>query len=437
MPEVGIQTDGGNGGARRRSVLDVMEIGDGFGSFGIGPEVTTQADMLSDKMDLFSTTPVEGYMEHFRESRIYPIAGQNNLGPWGFHVPAMASLFLDASSMRLEGEVSIWERKSDGTEAMLTQDTNIIPINMLPVALFNNVEVSFNGLMVSFVSSPISNYKAYLETILSYNELSARTHLAGSRFKIDDVGKFGATTTSAKTNQEARLKWFAKSNAADFSIPLASDILRMDRYLMDRIALDIKLSRTNDQFLITQDKDDAKNYFVKVDKLVLVVRHIGLKQSYVEHVNKQLDSGKRARYPLVRTVLKSRVIATGESYTPIVDIFSGRMPSSIYFGFVKNSAFKGHKNENAFNFQSFDIGGVSLLVNSKCFPAQRYTPSFTDDVSTSKIMREYMGLMNNIGIQGGNESPLVTLERFHEGCTIFGFDLRFVYYMILIIHYIF
>ena len=249
--------------------------------------------------------------------------------------------------------------------------------------------------MVSFVSSPIANYKAYLETILSYNELAARTHLVGSRFKMDDDTKFGSTSAAGNVNQTARLKWFSKSNAVDFSMPLASDILRIDRYLIDRIALDIKLSRTNDQFLITQKVTDTKTYFVKIDKLALVVRHIGLKQSYVEYVNKQLDLGKRARYPLVRTVLKSRVIPTGESYTPVVDIFSGRMPSSIYFAFVKNSAFKGHKNENAFNLQAFDIGGVSLLVNSKSFPAQRYTPSFTDDVATSKIMREYQ-VMNSL-----------------------------------------
>ena len=186
---------------------------------------------------------------------------------------------------------------------------------------------------------------------------------------------------------------------------------------------DIKLSRSPDQFLITQDATDTKNYFVKIEKLSLVVRHIALKPDFVEHVNKSLDSGKRARYPLIRTVLKSRVIPQGESYTPIVDIFSGRLPVSVYFGFVLNSAFKGHKNQNPFHFQPFDIGSVSLLVNSKSFPATRYTPKFNQDVNKSLIMREYQGLMSNIGVSGGNEAPLVTLENFNDGCTIFGFDL--------------
>ena len=277
--------------------------------------------------------------------------------------------------------------------------------------------------MVSFVSSPIANYKAYMETIMSYNELAAKTHLLGSRFLMDDAGKFSDKTPSDNSNQSRRLEWYEKSNVVDFSFPLASDILRIDKYFMDRVSLDIKLSRASDSFLITQADADTKKYFVKIEKLSMVVRYIGLDPQFVEYVNKQLDQGKRARYPLIRTVLKSRIIQKGESYTPIVDIFTGRLPSSIYFGFVQNSAFKGHKNQNAYNFHHFDIGSISLLVNSKTYPATRYTPTFSQDVKTSKIMREYMGLMQNIGVSGGNEAPLITLENFHSGCTIFGFDL--------------
>ena len=91
--------------------------------------------------------------------------------------------------------------------------------------------------MVSFVSSPIAHYKTYMETILSYNELAAKTHLSGMRFLMDDVGDFGNTKPTADKNQDKRLKWFAGSNSVDFSMPLASDILRIDKYFMDRVAL--------------------------------------------------------------------------------------------------------------------------------------------------------------------------------------------------------
>ena len=317
----------GNGSdSRQRSNnhLDYYELAS-YGSFGIGSEAVSEADVFSDKLDLFANLPIEKQMENFRESKIYPVAGLNDTGPYNFHLPAMNSYFLDAGSIRLEGEVAIFERAGDGTEKKLTAaNNNLVPINMLPAALFNSIEVSINGLMVSFISSPISNYKAYLETILSYNKLAADTHLAGCRFLMDEPGKFDARTSTASPNAAKRMAWFANSNSVDFSMPLASDILRVDKYFMDRVALDIKLSRAPDEFLITQPADDNKKYFVKIEKLSLSVRHIGLNSTLVESINKSLDSGKRAKYPLIRTVLKTRVIQKGESHTPIVDLFTGK-----------------------------------------------------------------------------------------------------------------
>ena len=43
---------------KRRHEMDVMEIASG-GSFGIGPDVSTLADVYSDKLDLFSKPPIE------------------------------------------------------------------------------------------------------------------------------------------------------------------------------------------------------------------------------------------------------------------------------------------------------------------------------------------------------------------------------------------
>lgn len=72
-----------------------------------------------------------------------------------------------------------------------------------------------------------------------------------------------------------------------------------------------------------------------------------------------------ARFPLARTVMKSRVIPQGVDNHNIVDIFSGRLPSSIVIGFVLNSAFRGSWTENAYNFQNFGLTEINMLVNSK------------------------------------------------------------------------
>ena len=51
--------NGANGGGfKRRHEMDVMEIASG-GTFGVGPDITTQAEVYSDKLDLFSKPPTE------------------------------------------------------------------------------------------------------------------------------------------------------------------------------------------------------------------------------------------------------------------------------------------------------------------------------------------------------------------------------------------
>lgn len=105
--------------------------------------------------------------------------------------------------------------------------------------------------------------------------------------------------------------------------------------------------------------------FIKIDELRMVVRHIGMQPKFVEYVNRQLQMGRRARFPLTRTVMKTRVISAQESSANIVDLFNGRLPTSLVFGLVDNSAFRGDLELNPYNFQHFNLTNVKLLVNSK------------------------------------------------------------------------
>jgi len=136
----------GNGHTKKRKAdeMDIVEFGS-YGSFGIGPEVTTQAEVYSDKLDLFSIAPTEKQMKSFRETRYFPTAGLTQDGPYTFSIPGMSSYFLDAGSIYCEGQVSIFKRNDDGTVTPLVAVDKVLPCNMLPVSLFNNVEVSING----------------------------------------------------------------------------------------------------------------------------------------------------------------------------------------------------------------------------------------------------------------------------------------------------
>ena len=79
-------------------------------------------------------------------------------------------------------------------------------------------------LQVSYVSTPISQYKNYFEKVLCRNSLAVPTALACEKFLLDDTGKFGDDGGSPGTNQSKRAEWFKGGNKVDFKIPLSSDV---------------------------------------------------------------------------------------------------------------------------------------------------------------------------------------------------------------------
>jgi hypothetical protein len=69
------------------------------------------------------------------------------------------------------------------------------------------------------------------------------------------------------------------------------------------------------------DKDEYK---INILSLALHVKKIANKPAYVAAVNKKMDNGERSRFPLVRSVIKTRTIPKGSVFVTLNDVFSGR-----------------------------------------------------------------------------------------------------------------
>lgn len=89
------------------------------------------------------------------------------------------------------------------------------------------------------------------------------------------------------------------------------------------------------------------------------------------------------------------------------------------FGLVTSKAYQGTTTANPFRFQHFNMNSVSLVVNSKNYPAIRYQPDFAG----GKFAREYRGFTDAIGVGFLNQGCLVEPDRFKDGACLFAFDL--------------
>lgn len=399
----------------KKQHLDMMELGS-QGVVGVGSLQDTQSDLMTQSLDLFSPSQVEDTMLYHREAKYYPTGALTDDGPFTFEIPAESSMFLDTSSFRLEGQIKI-VNITTGQEVDLVDNEKVFPVNMWPHALFKTTQVSINGVMVSFVSTPAAHYRAIIETLLSYDEQAEKTHLAASGLCLDDPESM-EDATGAKDGQKARMHRFRKSRVVDFCTPIHSDVLRQDKLLPDRTSLSLQLTRENDKFVLMSSTVGA-TYRIKIISLALHARKIALDRRYVEAVNRKLDSGSRAIFPMVRSMVKTRTIASGSLYAPIPDLFNGRIPNTIIVAMVNSEAFNGSYRKNPFNFQHFEVSGINLLVNSKSYPAIRYQPDFTKGL----FMREYRGMMDAIGQKMHNGGCLITPRRFEKGHTLFCFDL--------------
>lgn len=190
--------------------------------------------------------------------------------------------------------------------------------------------------------------------MLTYGTDATETHLQTSRFLMDSPGAFtkvfinsgtaGVTKPADDDGIKLRSQWIEKSGIVDFFMPLHSDVLKIDRLLPDKLSLDINLTREKDSFVLLAPKTGGKTYRIKLLSLGLHVRKIQPKASYVAHINKKLDAGEHALYPLTRTVVKCRNIGGGSTSGDLHDVFSGRIPNMIVLGLVKTSAYTGINN---------------------------------------------------------------------------------------------
>ena len=96
-----------------------------------------------------------------------------------------------------------------------------------------------------------------------------------------------------------------------------------------------------------------------------------------------------------------------------------RLPNHVVIALVSATAFNGAYTKNPFRFQDYDLCHLFLKVGDKSIPAIPLEPSFQARLFT----REYFRLFTECGKMGGTRGNLIDEEDFHQGTTLFPFDL--------------
>ena len=127
-------------------------------------------------------------------------------------IPSQNALYLDCSSLRLLGKVSI-EKCATGSNDWKPLETtdagHVTLINHWASCLWESMTVSIENTTCSFVASNDYPYKAWVEDVFSFSQESAKQQLISSGYLPDEIG---GLDDPGKGGNQTRSKWLTKSD---------------------------------------------------------------------------------------------------------------------------------------------------------------------------------------------------------------------------------
>lgn len=378
---------------------------------GFGSLQETDSDVISHAADLFSMPHLENSMVEGRTSTYRPI-DKNNDGPYQFIIPPQGMQYVQLAATRLFLRLKIV--KEDGTDLVAADE--VAPINLIGSSMFRSIDIEIGGTPVPELGNMYSNYKAYLETLLSYSAPAQESHLLSCGWLADTAGKFDITTDD-NDGYKRRKAMSALSVSFEVMTPVHCDFLQCDKFLPPGVTLSIKFNRAPDNFALITSTNNT--YKIVVEDIKLFVRHITLNSAIVKN---HLDKFERqpAVYHMNKTVMKTFVFGAGTQAINQYSIFTEILPKSLIIGMVQSDSFNGKiRNGNPFNFQHFTLSSGNIRVNGESLPLEPYRPDWVNKL----YCREYRDFFDNIGIKHNDMGNLITPAYFSGGCFFMVSDL--------------
>lgn len=385
---------------------------------GLGGLGVEEVDVMSHSADFFSPPPVEKSVISGDDMIIHTV-NSISTSPYEFIISPESNLFLSMSNIRLEGVLRVVKKDGSSLDDENEKDSKLSICNLAPMALFEQVYLTLNGVQLNDSSSNNAYaYKSYMTTQLSYGADAKLGHLALAGYYDDANGDEEKNDGSTCETLKARRKLIAGSKPYSFSMPVYCDLFHSERFMNSESELKLSFVRGNDDFvLIAPDTSMAGEYKIIIDKLHLSIRKVRMNEHTTGSIEKAFLKNN-ALYPIQHTKLHSHSLTSSGSSSAILTLFRGALPSSLIIGFVKADGYDGAITENPFCFNHFDVKYIALKVNGKTCPLTPYQPNF----AKSEYAREARAFYDNVGIGHANFGN-ISLSRWLNGNTFWAFDL--------------
>ena len=261
-------------------------------------------ECVTNNLDLFTVPPTQKSMENGKYVDYHPITTIGDGSAIEFEISASGDEYLDIQNSMLYIKAKVTQQNGHN----LAADAQVAPVNLFMQSLFSQVDISLNGTLVT-TASDTYGYRCYIETLLSYGEDAKTSQLSSSLFYQDDAGKFDNLDMDGDDANDgfvSRNKFIRQSKSVDMIGRIHADLMFQDRYLLNEVAVKIKLIRSRDQFSLM----GAAQFKVVIENAILYVRKVKLSSTVFLAHAKALETSN-AKNPVRRVICKSVTVPQG------------------------------------------------------------------------------------------------------------------------------
>jgi hypothetical protein len=315
----------------------------------------------------------------------------------------------------------------------------VTTVNSTASSLFQNVEFFINGVLISDTAMH-AHYQNHISNLLNTTQPRAEQEEIVKMFAVESGSDVIKYYDNALQNRDARTADQRVVTLRDtLGLPLSHSIGDDPRYLPNNVDITIRLRKANSKFAVYAappeatrvvyediEREDIK-FNIEITKIKWNIQLI--KQSSASL--RAFESGilkKEAVFFFPHLETRVFTIPSGVS-SHVVSLYPRRRMRNITLALVADEAYNGSYFLNPYDFQHYNIHKITLYENSE----RRYpeinvdlrdsTPNMTDSV-LQKFQSGYFSLLEGLGYNERNGSPVVNLQQWKDGNCLFMFDMR-------------
>lgn len=378
--------------------------------------------MLSE-FDYFTPAIVQSAIVAEYDDMISPVNAinpdaANALNTIEFNIPGANDLYRDLNNSYLMLKLKLVA--AAGTD--LAADVKAAPTNLPLHSLFSTVSVTMCGKEIT-EKDTLYPYRAYLETLLSYEDSVLATRFVAEGWAKDQQGVMENLTLVVADNLPnpnsgfvARQKLIAASRPFVLVGRPHVDLFHQNLDIPPNCGMTLKLVPGPKAFSLMEISTGSSKYVLLEAKLFVRTKR-ACPELVVAH--KEMLQKGNMRFPMNRVTVTKHGIATGFKSTTIPLNFPAKLPKRVFIAFVANTASSGALAENPYNFKHFGLESLGLTVNGVPLPAT----GLEMDYATGNYQRAYLNTLAALGLDNDNRSISLTPTDFANGFAIYGFKI--------------